>query len=100
VLAVIVALLLFWQLSQNGHYTFMNHPEGVVLIVDTRTMDVRVRLLEVNGEGSRARYHWVRVPPDEKPIKPESMMERLERTDVYHCALERARPQGRLHDLR
>jgi hypothetical protein len=70
VLAVIVALLLFWQLSQNGRYTFMNHPEGVVLIVDTRTMDVRVRLLEVNGEGSRARYHWVRVPPDEKPIKP------------------------------
>jgi hypothetical protein len=66
VLAVIGALFLFWQMSQNGRYTFMNHPEGVVLVLDTRTMEVRVRLLEVNG----LKYHWVRVAPDEKPFQP------------------------------
>jgi len=66
VLAVIVALVLFWQMSQNGRYTFMNHPQGVVLVLDTRPMEVRVRLLDVNG----LRYHWVRVAPDERPFRP------------------------------
>jgi hypothetical protein len=67
VLAVIVALVLFWQMSQNGRYTFIHDPrEGIVLVLDTRTREVRVRLLEVNG----LKYHWVVVTPDEKPYKP------------------------------
>jgi hypothetical protein len=33
-------------------------------------------------------------------IEQKSMRNRLEGTDVYHCALERARHQSGLHDLR
>jgi hypothetical protein len=33
-------------------------------------------------------------------IAQKSLRDRWEGTDVYHCALERARYQGGLHDLR
>jgi hypothetical protein len=62
VLAVIVALFLFWQLSQNGRYTVVDVPrEQVVLVVDTRSGYVRVRSLEVDG----LRFHYHTVLPAE-----------------------------------
>jgi hypothetical protein len=36
-----------------------------VIVLDTRTMEVRVRVLQVNG----LKYHWVVVTPDETPYK-------------------------------
>jgi predicted membrane protein len=68
VLAVIVALCVFWQMSQNGRYTFMYHPhDGVVLVLDTRTREVRVRMLEVN-EPKRT-YQYISFAPDEKSLR-------------------------------
>jgi hypothetical protein len=48
-------------------------------VFDTRTMDVRVRHLQVNeiitrdannAQVREFRYHWVRVAPDERPFRP------------------------------
>jgi hypothetical protein len=68
IIAVLVGLTLFWQLSQNGRYTVVNHPEGVVLVVDMRTGAVRVRLLEMDG----LRYHWVKIAPAPEEMKSEA----------------------------
>jgi hypothetical protein len=66
VLAVIVALLLFWQLSQNGRYAVVDVPrEQVVLVVDTRSGAVFVRALEVDGDGAKQTFHYYRVMPAE-----------------------------------
>lgn len=43
VVAVILGLFLFWQMSQNGRYEGVHLADGIVIVVDTRDGDFWVK---------------------------------------------------------
>jgi hypothetical protein len=67
-LAVALALLMFWEMSQNGRYTIMDQGGGLVLIFDTRTWEVRVRRVVLNDY--KRTYKYISYAPDEQSIRP------------------------------
>jgi predicted dienelactone hydrolase len=65
-IAVLVGLVLLWQLSQNGRFEVVHLTSGLVLIVDTRDGDFEVSHVAPSSSGGVHVQYLRRAPAEAK----------------------------------